>query len=1412
MGFMMLHQKSFRRLKLMFLAGLVLAVGAAGAYVLRVRYLEHRAVVLRAQGLEELKSGDYYNALHHIGPYVQRHPDDVDTLLPYARARKNVEEPDGKHLVDAMRVYRRILDLKHDDVDAARDLIEIYQANGFDTETVTVADLVLKRLPDDAAAAIAKAGALARMRRFEDASKALKHHLELQPLDVEGQILALSVMGRSGKPPEQLVRYAEQLGKEHPHSAVPPLLASAAYGMANKRDAAGDAALKAAAALTAGPATAPAKPRPAQDPLLVMAVARQLDAVEQFDAASALLQKAAIGAEDVRLQQMLVARWYQTKRYDAVLAFNAGANADDPELTAYRCLALARLNRSAEAEAVARQLGERKFSPMAMAWSGVLLAHLSPDSSAQVRGTIKVCTEALKRLPRQPIVHQMLAAAFAASGDADVSLRHWQEAVLSAPAWAEPLDEFARQLIRAGRVDDAAAAAQAARRRAPQDVAPMLTLAQAWSVAVRGGRKQLQPDLLALIDDIQKRDPSNERVIPIRVQLLAQMGKRQAAIDAVNAALNSQKVPSESTLLQLAAISKDEGLGTTERCLAHSEKVHGLTPDLAYVRAKQLHDDGRTQDGLRLLDGARQKGGDTKKWGIAWAKFLEVVQDGRARDEWIALADRFPDSTDLQWIAVSAPSVQQDRAFVGRILERLRAQIGESGVTWRLKRAQYLLQGQDSSKDAVQAALILNEVSRSAPDLLAPRLMLATCLERLGNISGAIEQLSIARNLQPNASGLRLELARLYQQRDDFARAKTELEPFITGSLGTTAEQRRNAALLLARQGETDASLKLLETTTNVKDLPADLALAIIYRRRQETQKVDAIVAKLLAPKEVELPVITFAADYYSATGRPREAEAALGKLDCLKAAPGKKQILRGDFLNAHGKTEDALAQYQAATKAAPQDAATWRQLVTCYLGHNRADEFVAALKQAGGAIPNDKGFAAALAQSGCYTASAAQDKHFMATMLVWLLQNPEDEPALAEAMTAAVAAVTDPAAATRLPSLLRATADRSPRVLPLQMYASFVCLAAGRNEDAIRISMRAMELAPNGPEPAKLASAALAAGNKWNELLAVAQKWSNRSGEQTAPADVMVALAQNQLGNYAAAKARLKPYLARGLDKPEEGRDVLYQYARAEIGSGKAERAAELYRPFLDRSPEWRTAWMRLAVVDLGEPSASAAWLRELEAHIPADSFMERLGLLEGWQMLSRMSGQAAHAEVATSLLAKLTSDAESKGTAEAWLSIGCMQESQGDITGAERSYRRTLQLNANFAIAQNNLAMLLARQDKQLEEAAMLAEHAAKTPGAIQASAYDTLAFVRGKRHEYPAAIEAINRGLALVPNNVTLQLRLATLLADHNQIDKARAVVEEIKSLPDVRQSSPEIAQELRALEKRLAVDDVPSARAS
>jgi tetratricopeptide (TPR) repeat protein len=122
-----------------------------------------------------------------------------------------------------------------------------------------------------------------------------------------------------------------------------------------------------------------------------------------------------------------------------------------------------------------------------------------------------------------------------------------------------------------------------------------------------------------------------------------------------------------------------------------------------------------------------------------------------------------------------------------------------------------------------------------------------------------------AANIKPDSNAIALDLARLLQVQGEFTRAHEYLDRVIQNKATTDAERRR-AAALLAQQGDSDRALKLLQEKSAQGSQEPDIVLAALYRQRNQLDKAEAIVRKLM--EKPTAGVIQFAADLYTSQGK----------------------------------------------------------------------------------------------------------------------------------------------------------------------------------------------------------------------------------------------------------------------------------------------------------------------------------------------------------------------------------------------------------------------------------------------------------------------------------------------------------------------------------------------------------------
>jgi Flp pilus assembly protein TadD len=132
------------------------------------------------------------------------------------------------------------------------------------------------------------------------------------------------------------------------------------------------------------------------------------------------------------------------------------------------------------------------------------------------------------------------------------------------------------------------------------------------------------------------------------------------------------------------------------------------------------------------------------------------------------------------------------------------------------------------------------------------------------------------------------------------------------------------------------------------------------------------------------------------------------------------------------------------------------------------------------------------------------------------------------------------------------------------------------------------------------------------------------------------------------------------------------------------------------------------------------------------------------------------------------------------AWLDLGLVYEEMGDQPAAERAYRRSIEIDGNFAEPYNNVGVLLRERGALADAIPMLEQAAALDPRLGPARFNLALAYEdAGERdraeREYLAAIQAL-------PNDPVPRINLAMLYLDTDRLDEAadqlRAAVPQVR----------------------------------
>ena len=1384
---MAIRTKTKRRVLILLLGILVFFGAGAGVYAVRMSQIEATNRERLEAGREALKQGDYFNALHKLGSYINRaDTPSVKTLYQYARARQQVPEPNGAHVRQAIEHLRRVVDRRPEHTEAQRDLLELYTKAGFNTEAVEKADDLLNDNPDDAPAVRAKMIALMRMRQHKQALQlADRYTRKLKPLDMEGYQLLFRILDQLDRADQAILKRARRALNENKKSPRAQWIMAYAQAVTQNSEAARKWVKKAAS-------------HDKLDPRVATRVVGLLDQLGLFDRSLALLRRLEPGTgsdEERQLRRQFARRlWEQGERQQLMErfgGFDPQSTKEDSEVMALVALRHSRDDQRGKAKTIVEALKQRKTDNTAQAWATAFEAVLLKDDLEPAE-RVAAWEDALQRLPGHPYFRFFLGQARLANENPDGAQKAWQRAAAAAPAWPRPLIAASRLFLNYGREQEALRVIRQAFQRQDGANTPgaWITLAEAWAANLERGDTEAAQQLQQIVDRLQQALPGEPRTLAIQARLLAEAGETKEARQAIKRVLDSDTVLGAESYMNLARVSDEYDLGLRGACLDRLESAHGRTPGLLMARASEHAEKGQPGKGLTLLRQARNAATQPrlkKAYGQAEARYLERIgRPKQARAQWRALAERFPDDLELHRAMVDTNVLWQDKAFARKVIRQLKALTGEDNRDWRAARARWLIQFGDNDQALRDAADLLRPLTDGLRDSAAIRRMLARCYRRLGNPQAAADQLEAARGLADDPAGLELRLAEFRLEQGETSSALSALQSAVQKS-SLSRSQRRQAARLFARLDRVPRAIELLEKSYEDTPVPSDLLLAQLYLSEGQLERVGKICEKLLAnPSPAR---IRFVASFYAQRGERDKARAALSRLSEIDATPAVRALIRGRFERRFGDPDKAIEFFTTATEKDPENARAHRRLVITLLELGRFDNAGEAVKTAVKHVSNDP-MLTHLREHWSLT-SVARSSPLAAQLVVAMARSSNQRGPATKALQHLSEADSLDSPSDALLGSLRSLADDNPQFYPLQMLMVRLYRVAGQPGDAATVAERTMQLFPDRPGAAGMAAQTYAAAGEWRKARQASRQWRERLRDRPkVSADMMLAQAQMQLGQPEAAANRLKPYIDRAFGNPSANAPLIMRHVQAQIAAGRVQRAADRLRPLLAESAPWRGRWIQLAVVSMPDAETAADWLAEVEVHIPEDALNERSQLAQAWHRVGQRFGKSQYREKAIGRLETLAGRKNTPATVHRML--GVFYQGRDQIDKAARHYGKAIEINPNDAIAANNLAMIYVMQDTKLQRAKSLANQALDQ-NSRAAEFHDTLARVHAKLGDWPLAIKQQKQAVQLQPEDPRWRVPLAKYYTQAEQYDQAQATLDRLNqrleegSLPDAMEQT-------------------------
>jgi len=1362
-----------RRLLILFTITAVTGGALVGFVAIRRGQLAAKLQQERVDGMAAYKDGRYDQALSLLSDYVGagEHKDDAEAIFAMAVSRSQVALPNGQHLGQAIELLNNFLDLRRGDLEGQHKLLEIYsRVNNRIPETMALSDDILRVAPNDQPALKAKVNALTSQQKYAEALAISQKINELNPFDLDSQWLTYKLLAAVKRPSAELIDRAKKDLAAHPDDPRFEMLLAFAYSHDNQFE-------------TAHKYLLTAINRKAPDVGFVKLAVQLLDNGRFFELSQQVLDRAVVDLNDPAVLKMLVERQWQNgqitemaKRLEPVRADDTKADAN---LLAMKAIALLEQNRSAEAVAVVKTLGARTIDDEAFAWSVALPAHYAVPAP-EPRDAVQKLLNASNRDRDNAVIRLWLGEAYEKLGEDELAIKSWRIAAGLAPAWAEPHIRQVKTMVLTGRGREALEESLLAADRAPKSIQTRVSGAMAlFALSNDDPRALSASQLFDIVSLIQKDQPNEPQTLPRYVALLTQLNQRPKAIATIQAALTANPAVPDDTLLRLAAVSAELKLDQEQAIYDAMIKAGNKSPELAMARAKTLLAQGKASEGLQLIKTSTVT--TDAAWQITTAQYLDAAKDPTAASAWKNALDQFPNDLRVQSAFLKSDTRLAERALWNTTIDRVKVLTLEEGINWRVERAKYLLSGPATDRDRAEAVTTLNDLIRQNPDLVEPRLLLATTLVRTNASTAAIEQLKYAAQLRPSDPQIALALAQLLLDNGKAVEGHAFLEK-VAGSGQLSPSGIRHVARMMADQGQLTQAIQVLQASP--ADSTRDAQLAEFYRRSGKLDEAAVLYGKLCNANPISSDAIAATADYYFSRGK---VEIAKWVLDRLKEAsdtpaPGAADLIRAQLAEQYQTPDVARPLYASAAAAAP-GARTARALAAFEIRQHRFAEAKAAATR-GLQVAKDDAELTALAKVA--DTAAALPKDVNVNMELATLSRDPLNTAVQELLDATAAAQKE--SASQRVTRYKAVSDKYPKSWPVTQRLVQAYLDAGQLDKAREASVVAVSAFPNDIAPLQLLCTVYAARGEWNAEMTVIQQWRARSIENPAPTDIAAGEALVGLGQYRQAITTLQPYVAAAKQDPINSMGVLWPYCKALLQEGRTAEASAVLVDAAHKHGAVRRLWLALAG-DVGPNlAAGTAWVAQVEPMLDANSFDDQSQLAHAWAMVGERYNDVPSFNKSNKLLKAMAEKNDVDPLM--WARLGEGLRRANDLTGAADAFRQAI-LRGDTTYSANALAFLLLSQDQSLDEALGLATKAvAAAPKA--APYYDTRGQIYLRLGKFDEALKDFDKALVLQPDLTDSMVGKAQALHKSGQKVKAAEMLRYIDTVTSRAQELSPFAQ--------------------
>jgi tetratricopeptide (TPR) repeat protein len=455
------------------------------------------------------------------------------------------------------------------------------------------------------------------------------------------------------------------------------------------------------------------------------------------------------------------------------------------------------------------------------------------------------------------------------------------------------------------------------------------------------------------------------------------------------------------------------------------------------------------------------------------------------------------------------------------------------------------------------------EAVRLSPTDRLPHQRLGIIAEREGDIGRAIDHYERGLVGAPSDYlGVRVDLARLYNQRNQFDKARLLLEgPLRAASGDANAHLVLGTSLLALRRFDEAAKQYSFALQAEPKLDGALLGLGIARRETGDFTGSVAVLTELISLKPKSSTGYYQLGETYLAMGRPKEALTEYARARPLSPDPRQIRLRMADALLADGEVKPAIQIYEELARGKGASLKVLNSLGNAYLANDQPDLARKTFDRAVAEHPKEP---AAFLMLGSHLAATRDYRGAVAAYDKGLKFAPKD-PALLQAQALAYSRVGDPVKAIDVASRL---VDVTAGNLEAKFLLASLRDEAGQREAAMQGYREILGQQPNHVGAINNLAMTLSLQGQHEQAMKLAQR-----ARDLAPKNVLVldtvGFVQLNSGRTSEALSTLRAASTLAPENPT----ILYRLGTAQLKAGDRAAAKSSLQKALELAPQFRYA-----------------------------------------------------------------------------------------------------------------------------------------------------------------------------------------------------------------------------------------------